>query len=135
MGNWYEYDFSGKRVLLVEDHPVNAWVEQRILEKVGFAVEIAENGKKGVDKYLESGDEYYDAVLMDINMPVMDGLTAARLIRSMSVKGADSIPIIAMTTNGYEEDISRSLEAGMNEHLIKPVEPEVLLQCLLHFMK
>lgn len=135
MGNWYEYDFSGKKVLLVEDHPINAWVEQKILEKVGFQVEIATNGKCGVEQFQASEDGYYDVILMDINMPVMDGLTAAKHIRSFGSDRAAQIPIIAITTNGFEEDIYNSRKAGMNEHLTKPIDPELLFKCLAKYLK
>lgn len=134
MGNWYDYNFGGKRVLLVEDHPINAWITQQMLEKVGCQVMIAENGKKGVEQFAESHEGYFDAILMDINMPVMDGWMATTLIRNTEAKGGGRIPIIAMTTNGYDEDIKRSMQAGMNEHLIKPVEPERLFACLSRYL-
>lgn len=134
MGNWYDYDFSGKRILLVEDHPINAWITQQMLEKVGCQVMIAENGKKGVEQFAESQEGYFDAILMDINMPVMDGWMAATVIRSSEEKHGGRIPIIAMTTSGYDEDIRRSMQAGMNEHLIKPVEPEQLFACLSRYI-
>lgn len=134
MENWYGYNFSGRRALLVEDHQINAWVAQKILEKVGFEVVIAVDGKKGVEKYLESRGEY-DVILMDINMPVMNGLDATRAIRALDIDGAARIPIIAMTTNGYLEDIYDSKMAGMNEHLIKPIEPENLFQCISKYVK
>lgn len=134
MGNWYEYNFKGKRVLLVEDHPINAWVEQKLLEKVGFEVIVAEDGQIGVDQFRASEAGYFDAVLMDINMPVMDGLTAAKAIRDSMVDGAEQIPIIAMTTNGYTEDICNSKQAGMNEHLIKPIDPQILFDCLAKYL-
>lgn len=134
MVKWYEYNFMGKRVLLVEDHPVNAWVEQKMLEKVGFEVLTAENGQKGVDLYSEYGPYYFDAILMDINMPVMDGLTAARSIRGLDLEDAKKIPIIAMTTNGFDQDFLDSKLAGMNEHLVKPVEPATLFECLVRYV-
>lgn len=134
MVKWYEYNFMGKRVLLVEDHPVNAWVAQKMLEKVGFEVLTAENGQKGVELYSAHEPFYFDAILMDINMPVMDGLTAARSIRSSDMEDAEEIPIIAMTTNGFDEDFLETKMAGMNEHLVKPVEPMTLFECLVRYV-
>ncbi len=135
MGNWYEYDFSGRRILLVEDHPINACVAQRMLEMVGFQVVVAPDGQMGVEQYWKSDSGYFDAILMDINMPVMDGLTAAKKIRSLDTEEAATVPIIAMTTNGYEEDKLRSMQAGMNDHLVKPVDPDELLECLARYLR
>lgn len=134
MGNWYDYNFSGKRVLLVEDHPINAWITQQMLERVGCQVLIAEDGKKGVEQFAESRKGYFDAILMDINMPVMDGWMATTVIRRSEAGNGGRIPIIALTTNGYDEDIERSRQVGMNEHLIKPVEPEQLFACLARYL-
>lgn len=134
MGNWYEYNFAGKRALLVEDHQVNAWVAQKMLEKVGFEVVLAADGEKGVEEFRRSCGSY-DVILMDINMPVMNGLEAAKAIRAMEPEGTLRIPIIAMTTNGYIEDIHDSRNAGMDEHLVKPIEPEVLFRCIERYVK
>lgn len=134
MENWYDCNFSGKRVLLVEDQPINTWVAKQILEKVGFEVTTAADGREGLQKFVEVKEGYFDAILMDINMPVMDGWMATSAIRELEQKNGEAVPIIAMTTNGYEEDIRRSFEVGMNEHLIKPVEPKYLIACLAKYM-
>ncbi len=134
MGDWHNYDFAGKRALLVEDNAINTFVQQRMLEAVGFQVTTAENGKLGVERYQDCEEGYFDVILMDINMPVMDGWTATRQIRSLKRKDASTIPIIAVTTSDYQEDICKSEEAGMTEHLAKPIVPEVLFRCLTEYL-
>lgn len=126
---------DGKKVLLCEDHPLNTLVATRLLEKVGMAVETAENGKIGVEKFFSSQENEYAAVLMDIRMPVMDGLEAATKIRALNRQDAKSVPIIAMTANAFAEDKSLSKSAGMNEHLSKPIEPAVLYKTLSDYIK
>lgn len=116
-----EYDFTGKRVLLVEDNEINIEITKNILVHKNFEVDVTLNGKEGVEQFLSKGSGYYDAILMDIRMPVMDGLTAAKMIRESSHVDSKTIPIIAMTANVFEEDVKKSFEAGMNEHLSKPV--------------
>ena len=120
----------GKRVLLCEDHPINAEITRKLVENVGCRIEIAENGQIGLDRFSQSLGGYYDAILMDVRMPVMDGLEAARRIRALKRTDAASVPIIALTANSYEEDRKATAEAGMNEHLTKPVEPWQLYQTL-----
>ena len=97
-------------------------------------VDIAENGKAGVEQFLKHEPGYYDVILMDIRMPVMSGLEAARQIRAMSRTDAQTVPIIAMTANAFEEDVSQSLAAGMNAHLAKPIEPQVILDTLAGYI-
>lgn len=126
-----EYDFTGRRLLLVEDNEINREVEGILLRDKGLIVDFAENGLKAVEKFAQSEKGCYDAILMDIRMPVMDGLTATAQIRSLSHPDAQSIPIIAMTANAFAEDKDRSREAGMNAHLGKPVDP-ILLYRTLH---
>ena len=126
---------EGKKVLLCEDHPLNTLVATRLLEKVGMTVEPAENGKIGVEKFLQSQESEYAVVLMDIRMPVMDGLEAATKIRALNRQDAKSVPIIAMTANAFAEDKSLSKAAGMNEHLSKPIEPTVLYKTLSDYIK
>ncbi|MEG1882579.1 MAG: PAS domain-containing protein [Clostridia bacterium] len=128
------YDFTGKRVLLCEDHPLNTEVATMLLTNKGFLVETAENGARAVKLFSEADAGYYDAILMDIRMPIMDGLTAANKIRHLSKVNATSIPIIAMTANAFEDDIERSKDAGMNAHLAKPIEPEKLYGTLHYFI-
>ena len=119
----------GKRVLLCEDHPLNAQIATRLLQKMGVEVETAKNGEEGVQRFTQSPQHYFDAILMDIRMPVMDGLQATRAIRVLERADA-AVPIIAMTANAFAEDVQESLRAGMDAHLAKPVEPEVLYTTL-----
>ncbi len=127
----YEDYFAGKRILLVEDHPLNTIVAKRILEKQKMEVVHREDGQKAFDCFFESEEGYFDAILMDVRMPVMDGITAAKKIRSLERTDAQTIPILAMTANAFEEDRQHTFEAGMNAHLAKPIEPEVLYHTLL----
>ena len=129
-----EFDFSGKRVLLAEDNAINTEVAVLLLESRGFAVETAENGLRALEMFSKSQVGYYDAILMDIRMPLMDGLTAATNIRHLSNEDAGTIPIIAMTANAFDDDIEKSKAAGMNAHLAKPIDPERLYQTLYDFI-
>ncbi|MDD3414926.1 MAG: ATP-binding protein [Lachnospiraceae bacterium] len=121
---------SGRRVLLVEDHPMNAMIARKLLEQKGMLVEHAQNGKEGVDIFENSESGHFDAILMDIRMPVMDGLTATREIRGLPHGQAKTIPIIAMTANAFEEDREKTKAAGMQAHLAKPIRPENLFDAL-----
>ncbi|MEG0574430.1 MAG: response regulator, partial [Erysipelotrichaceae bacterium] len=129
-----EFDFSGKRVLLVEDHLLNIEVAKKLLNAKNLEVEVAENGLQAIEMFAQKDNEYYDAILMDIRMPVMDGLTASKSIRQMRKKDALTIPIIAMTANAFEEDIEKTKAAGMNAHLAKPIEPLLLYQTMQHYL-
>lgn len=117
-----DYDFTGKRVLLVEDNEVNIEITKNILTHKNFEVEVAANGEEGVASFLAHEPGYYDVILMDIRMPVMDGLTATKRIREAGHADGARIPIVAMTANAFEEDVRKSFEAGMNAHLSKPVD-------------
>ncbi len=121
---------EGKRVLLFEDHPLNASIAERILKKKGMLVDHAENGQIGVDMFRESEINSYDIILMDIRMPVMDGLEAARTIRNLDRPDALNIPIVAMTANAFDDDVKRAMEAGMNAHLGKPIDTDKLFETL-----
>ena len=123
-------DFTGKRLLLVEDNMINMEIANMILQEAGFTVETAENGKIAVDKVSSSEPGYYDAVLMDIQMPVMDGYEATREIRALHNKDLANIPILAMTANAFKEDELAALEAGMQAHIAKPVDVEQLMKTL-----
>lgn len=125
---------KNKRILLVEDHPMNRLIAKRLLEKQEIKVETAENGAVAVQMFSNSETDYYQAILMDIRMPVMDGLKAARSIRMQKREDALSVPIIAMTANAFEEDIEASLQAGMNAHLAKPINPTLLFDTLRSFI-
>ena len=128
------YDFTGKCILLAEDNIINTEVAVMLLENKGFAVDTVENGLKALEVFSKSEEGQYDAILMDIRMPLMDGLTAANNIRHLSNKDAEKIPIIAMTANAFEDDIEKSKMAGMNAHLAKPIDPERLYQTLYDFI-
>lgn len=121
---------KGMRVLLVEDHDINAMVAGRLLSKAGISYDRVANGAAAVESFAESPSWYYEAILMDIRMPVMDGYEATKLIRNLEREDAKSVPIIALTANAFEEDIRESLQAGMNEHLGKPIEPHSLYLAL-----
>ena len=121
-----ERNLAGRRVLMAEDVEQNAEILEDLLDLEDIMAEHAVNGQVAVDMFSASSAGYYDAILMDVRMPVMDGLTAARTIRDLDRPDAKVIPIIAMTANVFDEDVERSLQAGMNAHLSKPVEPERL---------
>ncbi|MBR1805316.1 MAG: response regulator [Selenomonadaceae bacterium] len=126
---------EGRKILVVEDMPVNAEIMMMILEMRGMISDVAENGKIAVDKFAASPPKLYDAILMDIRMPVMDGLAAAAAIRELDHPDAKTVPIIAMTANAFDEDVQRSLKAGMNAHLTKPVDPEQLYKTLQELIR
>lgn len=129
-----EFNFTGKRLLMAEDHPLNTEVALKLLHKKGFEVDVAVNGVRAIEMFTVADEGYYDAILMDIRMPVMDGLQAAQTIRHLSKRDSQSIPIIAMTANAFDDDIEKSKESGMNAHLAKPIEPKVLYQTLYDFL-
>lgn len=117
-------------VLVVEDHPINAQIVRRIMEKAGMQVEIAENGKIALRLFSASQPDWYGLILMDIQMPVMDGYQATRAIRSLNRPDAKTIPIIAMTANAFAEDIKRSKDVGMNGHVAKPINTAELFRII-----
>ncbi len=123
-------DLKGRRVLLAEDVAVNAEIMMMLLTMRGMEVELAENGRIAVDLFESHEAGYYDAVLMDMRMPEMDGLEATRTIRGLPRDDAKTIPIIALTANAFDEDVQQSMQAGLNAHLSKPVEPEALFETL-----
>ena len=121
---------KGLRVLLAEDVEINAEIIVAIMAMRDVEVDLAENGKIAVDTYANHDPYYYDAVLMDMRMPVMDGLEASRTIRAMGREDSESIPIIALTANAFDDDVQNSMQAGLNAHLSKPVEPQVLFETM-----
>ena len=128
-------DLAGRRVLLAEDVFVNAEIILMILSMRDMEADLAENGEIAVDMFRKSEKGHYDAVLMDMRMPVMDGLEATRRIRALDRDDAKSVPIIALTANAFDEDVQRSMQAGLNAHLSKPVEPEALFATLESLIK
>jgi signal transduction histidine kinase/DNA-binding response OmpR family regulator len=123
-------DLTGRRVLLAEDVQVNAEIMMMVLQMRQMEADLAENGRIAVEKFAEHEPGYYDAILMDMRMPEMDGLEATRAIRAMDRPDAKSIPIIALTANAFDEDVQRSMQAGLNAHLSKPVQPDTLFETL-----
>ena len=121
---------EGRHILLAEDIEVNAQIMLKVLSMRGIEADHAINGKAAVDLYDSKPEGYYDAVLMDMRMPLMDGLTASKIIRSRNKADSLTIPIIALTANAFDEDVQQSLQAGLNAHLSKPVEPAVLFDTL-----
>jgi CheY-like chemotaxis protein len=132
--NHERLDLAGRNILLVEDNDINAEIARMVLEQYGAEVHRAENGKTGVDTLQEKGPDFYDAVLMDIQMPVMNGYEAAKAIRSLGGLYS-SLPIIAMSANAYEEDVRDCLAAGMDGHIAKPFDPAELLRVLHKHIK
>ena len=116
-------DFTGRKLLLCEDNFLNLEIARTLLEERGFTVATAQNGKEGVDLFAGSQPGEYAAILMDIRMPYMDGYEATAKIRSMNRPDAARVPILAMTADAYEEDVKKCLQAGMNSHIAKPIDP------------
>ena len=123
-------ELKGRRILLAEDVSVNAEIIVMMLKMHMIEVDVAENGRIAVEKFTGQPEGFYDAILMDMRMPEMDGLEAARLIRSCERDDAETVPIIALTANAFEEDVQKSIQAGLNAHLSKPIEPDILLDTL-----
>ena len=121
------------KVLLVEDNELNTEIAKAILEDEGIHVTTAENGQLAVHIFHNCPENMFDAILMDIRMPVMDGFSAAKAIRELPGRDSATIPIIAMTADAYSEDIQKTAAAGMDAHLTKPIQPEQLLGTLRDF--
>ncbi len=128
-------DFSGVRLLLVEDNMINRELATLILEGSGFVLDTAENGKEAVDKVASSTPGHYKAVLMDIQMPIMDGYEATKAIRALGNKDLSSIPIVAMTANAFAEDIQTAKNAGMNSYIIKPIDVSQMMSTLAKILR
>ncbi len=130
-----QIDLKGRMVLIVEDIDDNAEIVADLLELEGITSERAENGKKAIEMILERPQNYYDAILMDLRMPVMDGLEATKKIRLLDRQDCKDIPIIALSANAQENDIDNSLKAGMEAHLVKPIDVDKLYQTLNELVK
>lgn len=132
-----KYDDStlkGKRVLLVEDVEINRVILKELLADTGLIIDEAENGEEGVEKYKDSLPNYYDLIFMDIRMPKMDGYEATKIIRTMDRQDSKQIPIIALTANAYSEDINKSMQAGMDGHVSKPISIENVKEVLIQHL-
>ena len=128
-------DLTGRKILLAEDMIVNAEIMMEVLKMREMIPEHAENGKIAVEMFEKSSPHYYSAILMDMRMPEMDGLEATKKIRALNREDAKKIPIVALTANAFDEDVQRSLQAGLNAHLSKPVNPDVLFETLETMIK
>ena len=126
---------EGTHILIAEDMEINAEILIDLLDMEGISAEHAEDGQAAVEMFSKNEEGHFDAILMDVRMPVMDGLEATRVIRSLDRPDAKTIPIIAMTANAFDEDVQRSLQAGMNAHLSKPVEPDRLFETLKQMIR
>ena len=125
-----EISFEGMRALLVEDNMINMEIAQMLLEQAGFLIETAENGKIAFEMTAASEPGYYDVILMDIQMPVMDGYTATKNIRAMDDRELAAIPVIALTANAFAEDQLAAERAGMQAYIAKPIEVDKMMRTL-----
>lgn len=130
-----QWNFANRHLLLAEDNEINREIEQEILSMSGIQITVAENGQQAVDRFRESEPFYFDIILMDIQMPVMNGLDATRTIRGMDREDAQAVPIVAMTANAFVEDVKNSLDAGMNAHLPKPLDIEQVFSTMGMFLE
>ena len=123
-------DFFGKRILLAEDMEINREIAEMLLEDLGFVVEAAVNGREALIKYQSSAPGYYDAIITDIQMTIMDGYELTRAVRNLRDPGYAEIPIIAMTANAMQEDKDKALSMGMNGHVPKPLDVAVMTEVI-----
>ena len=135
VAEWTLADFGGKRILLVEDIELNREIAQVILEEAGFLVDTAPDGTDAVAIMEKAEENYYDAILMDVQMPIMNGYEATRTIRRLPRKDVKNLPIIAMTANALEEDKEAALMNGMNAHIAKPIDMDVFISVLKKFLE
>lgn len=127
--------FRGRRILMAEDNELNAMIAKEILESMGAAVDVAGDGQKAVDSFASHPVDYYDFILMDVQMPVMDGREASRTIRAMDRPDARSLLIFGLSADAFVEDERLSLESGMNGHYAKPVDYEALRENVGRFLR
>jgi len=121
-------NLAGKKILLAEDIEINRLIVREMLPHDGLTIDEAENGRQAINKFSASPEGYYDIILMDIQMPLLDGYEAAKEIRALNRADAKTVPIIAMTANAYKEDVERAIAAGMNGHLAKPINKDALME-------
>ncbi len=131
---WTEADFAGRRLLLVEDNELNREIATVILEEAGFVIESAPDGTDAVSMMEKAEEGYYDGVLMDVQMPVMNGYEATKAIRALDRRDVKNLPIIAMTANAMEDDKEAALKSGMNAHIAKPIDIGLLMDVLQQFL-
>ncbi len=127
-------EFAGRRILLAEDNDLNREIANELLSECGFIIDEAENGKICYDKFVASEIGYYDAVLMDIRMPIMNGYQATRAIRSSGRADAAAVPIIAMSADAFSDDVKHCLDCGMNSHIAKPIDMDVVMREFKRFL-
>jgi CheY-like chemotaxis protein len=127
-------DLSGVSIILAEDVEINKEIFRALLEETRISIDVAENGRIAVEKFKGSPDKY-DLIIMDIQMPEMDGYQASRIIRSLDIPKAKTIPIIAMTANAFKEDIEKCLESGMNDHLAKPIDEKSVVEKINYYTR
>ena len=133
--SWTNFDFDGKRILLVEDNELNREIAVEILSETGFIVDTAPDGTDAVSMMTKAEENYYDAILMDVQMPIMDGYEATRTIRALPRKDVATLPIIAMTANAMDEDKEAALKNGMTDHIAKPINVDVFISILCKYLK
>ena len=129
-----EKTLEGRKILVAEDVELNARILMKTLQQKKINSEHALNGKIALDMFESKPEGYYDAILMDMRMPEMDGIEATEHIRGLNRADAKNIPIIALTANAFDEDVQRSLQAGLNAHLTKPIDPKILFQTLEKYL-
>lgn len=130
-----KYDFTGRHVLIAEDVELNMEVAVSLLNMVGIEVQGAENGRKALEIYEQAPDGFFDCIFLDINMPEMDGYETVRAIRRSAKPDAAGVPVFAMTANAFAEDVTAAMDAGMNGHIAKPIETNILYETLQEVFK
>jgi CheY-like chemotaxis protein len=128
-------ELTGMKILLVEDNELNTEIAKEILEDEGILVTVAENGKQAYEAFTLAPPGRFDVILMDVMMPVMNGYEATKAIRESNHPEAKTIPIIAMTANAYKEDVDKALDAGMNAHVAKPIDIQMLMSVLDNYRR
>ena len=129
-----DHNLSGYRLLIAEDNDLNWEIIEELLSDIGLELEWAENGQICLEKFQASAENYYDAILMDVRMPIMNGYEATKAIRSLDRPDASTIPIIAMTADAFSEDIQRCLDSGMNAHTAKPINLDEIIFLLKKYI-
>lgn len=132
--NIVERELVGKHILVTDDNELNREIAVELISSLGIIVETATDGADAIRQLSEHAPDYYDLILMDVQMPVMDGYEATKTIRSMKCQQLSEIPIIAMTANAYSQDMNRTKEAGMNAHLCKPIDLKTLTKLMYKYI-